>query len=109
MVIDVPVTARLTAWMPMTGSVVVAVRVTTVVPDSEPVLELIDRLIRGKSLLIIAIAWLIVAPKSKSDERLPMVKIAVSVDSTNVSLNTVKVTVPTLESVGIVIVLLLRI
>ena len=107
--IPVPVMAKSTVWLPMTGSVVVAVTVKTVVPASDPVLELRERLTRGKSLLIIVIVWLIVVPKSKSDERLPMVKIAVSVGSTSVSLKTVKVTVPTLEPVGIVMVLLLRI
>ena len=82
--------------------------VTTVVPASEPELELTERLTVGKSLSAMVMFWDVVLPKTRPDERLVRVKVAVSVPSTRSSLMTLKVTVPVVCPFKRVIVLLLR-
>ena len=86
----------------------VAVTVTIVVPASEPELELTERLTLGKSLSVRVMFWEVALPKTRPDEGLVRVNMAVSVPSIKSSLMTVKVTVPVVCPFKKVIVLLLR-
>ena len=103
----VPVIANSTVWLPMTGSEALALTVTIVVPASEPALVLTERLIRGKSLSVMVTVWEVVLPKSKPEEMLLMLIVAVSVPSTSVSLTMVNVLDPMVCPLGIAITLLL--
>ena len=105
----VPVIAKSTVWLPMTGSEALAVTVIIVVPASEPVLVLPERLTRGKSLSVMVTDWEVVLPKSKPEEMLLMATVANSVPSTSVSLTMVKVAVPVVPPLGMLMMLLLRV
>ena len=101
--------AKLMVWLPTTGSEALAVTVTIVVPASEPVLVLTERLTRGKSLSVIVTVWEVVLPYSKPEEMLLIAIVAVSVPSTCVSLTIVKVLVPVVPPLGMLMTLLLRV
>ena len=105
----VPVMAKSTVWLPMTGSEALAVTETMLDPASEPVLVLTERLTRGKSLSVIVTVWEVVLPKSKPEEMLLMAIVAVSGPSTSVSLTMVKVLVPVVPPLGMLMMLLLRV
>ena len=107
--IPVPVMAKSTVWLPITGSEALAVTVIMVVPASEPVLVLTERLTRGKSLSVMVTVWEVVLPNSKPEEMLLMLIVAVSGPSTSVSLTMVKVLVPVVPPLGMLMMLLLRV
>ena len=76
-----PLTARATVWSPVTAKELVAVTVTTVVPASEALLVLTDRLTDGigaGSLSVIKIFCVVVVPNVIPEEGLLIVSVAVS-------------------------------
>ena len=95
-------------WLPVTAAEAVAMIVTTVPAASVPVFAETLRFTSGKSLSVMVIFCVVVAPKVKPADGLLMVRVAVSVPSISASSRMVKVAVPVVAPFNMVIVPALR-
>ena len=103
-----PLIPKSTVFPPTTSLEAVAVTIIIVPSCSVPILGLTERLTSGKSLSVIVIFCVVVAPKAIPAVGLLIVKVAVSLPSISASSRIVKVAVPVVAPFKMVIVVALK-